>query len=225
MKKIWTGLMACALLSVSCVPALAAHSEGALQARHGVVRQEQAQVVSAGAAQGEARKHAGQNGARQAESRVPGQAAGERVQARRAYERLAQRLYVKYRDMAVIGDVQYENTKAAIRNNRAHQTPLATSELLFARCMHDGNYAEASAIAAMAVFDAYKPAERAHFRLRQAETMIVRQIDLPGTQHLLEEAARELAEAGPHDGASQQDMADVQEYAAIVAKYCTYSPR
>lgn len=100
------------------------------------------------------------------------------IAARRAYEHLAQRIDRHYRTMPVIGDIQYEHTKAAIRNNRAHQTPLSTSELLFARCMHDGNYAEASAIAVMAVFDAYEPAERAHFRLRQAETMIVRQIDL-----------------------------------------------
>ena len=147
------------------------------------------------------------------------------IAARRAYEHLAQRLDRHYRTMPVIGDIQYKHTKAAIRNNRAHQTPLSTSELLFARCMHDGNYAEASAIAVMAVFDAYEPAERAHFRLRQAETMIVRQIDLPGTQRLLEEAARELAAAEQHDEAWQQDMAAVEEYAGIVTAYGRYSPR
>ena len=58
----------------------------------------------------------------------------------RARAALKNRIFNKYRDMAVISDAQYRITQTAIRDNRAHQTPLHTSELLFNKCMHVGCY-------------------------------------------------------------------------------------
>lgn len=87
----------------------------------------------------------------------------------RARAGLKNRIFLKYREMAVISDDQYRITQAAIRDNRAHQTPLRTSELLFNKCMHDGRYSEAAITASLAVLDSSTPVDRARFTLLQAE--------------------------------------------------------
>ena len=107
--------------------------------------------------------------------------------------------------MAVISDDQYRITQAAIRDNRAHQTPLRTSELLFNKCMHDGRYSEAAITASLAVLD------RARFTLLQAEACLLRQDDLHAIMPLLQQAASELAAESRHDAAWQQARAMLDE--------------
>lgn len=125
---------------------------------------------------------------------------------------LKNRIFLKYREMAVISDAQYRITQTAIRDNRAHQTPLHTSELLFNKCMHDGRYSEAAIIASLAVFDSDTPVERAHFTLLQAEACLLRQDDLHAIWPLLQQASNELASAaGTHDDSWQQAKAMLDE--------------
>lgn len=124
--------------------------------------------------------------------------------AARARAGLKDRIFLKYREMAVISDDQYRITQAAIRDNRAHQTPLRTSELLFNKCMHDGRYSEAAITASLAVLDSSTPVDRARFTLLQAEACILRQDDVHAVQPLLQQAASELAAESRHDAAWQQ---------------------
>ena len=132
---------------------------------------------------------------------------------------LKNRIFNKYREMAVISDDQYRITQTAIRDNHAHQTPLHTSELLFNKCMHDGRYSEAAIIASLAVFDSDTPVERAHFTLLQAEASLLRQDDLHTIRPLLQQAADELAHAGTHDDAWQQAEAMLEDMqAALLAE-------
>jgi len=131
------------------------------------------------------------------------------VRARAAFK---ERIFNKYRQMAVISDAQYRITQTAIRDNRAHQTPLHTSELLFNKCMHDGRYSEASIIASLAVLDSNTPVERAHFTLLQAEACLLRQDDLHAIWPLLQQASNDLASAaGTHDDSWQQAKAMLDE--------------
>ena len=113
--------------------------------------------------------------------------------------------------MAVISDDQYRITQAAIRDNRAHQTPLRTSELLFNKCMHDGRYSEAAITASLAVLDSSTPVDRARFTLLQAEACLLRQDDLHAIMPLLQQAASELAAESQHDAAWQQARAMLDE--------------
>lgn len=120
---------------------------------------------------------------------------------------LRERLLLKYREMAVISDDRYRITQTAIRDNRAHQTPLHTSELLFNKCMHDRRYGEAVTIASLAVFDSDTPVERARFTLLQAEACLLRQDNLCAIQPLLQQASEELNGVSTHDDAWQQAKA------------------
>lgn len=130
----------------------------------------------------------------------------------RARAALKNRIFNKYREMAVISDDQYRITQTAIRDNHAHQTPLHTSEMLFSKCMHDGRYSEASIIASLAVLDSNTPVERAHFTLLQAEACLLRQDDLHAIWPLLQQAGNDLASAaGTHDDSWQQAKAMLDE--------------
>ena len=133
------------------------------------------------------------------------------VRARAAFK---ERIFNKYRQMAVISDAQYRITQTAIRDNHAHQTPLHTSELLFNKCMHDGRYSEAAIIASLAVFDSDTPVERAHSTLLQAEACLLRQDEMHAILPLLQQAADELAHAGTHDDAWQQAEAMLEDMQA-----------
>lgn len=135
----------------------------------------------------------------------------------RAQAALKARIALKYREMAVISDDQYRITQTAIRDNRAHQTPLHTSELLFNKCMHDGRYSEAAIIASLAVFDSDTPVERAHFTLLQAEACLLRQDDMHAILPLLQQATDELAHAGTHDDAWQQAEAMLEDMQAALS--------
>lgn len=132
----------------------------------------------------------------------------------RARAALKNRIFLKYREMAVISDDQFRITQTAIRDNRAHQTPLHTSELLFNKCMHDGRYSEAAIIASLAIFDSDTPVERAYFTLLQAEACLLRQDDMRAIRPLLQQAADELAHAGTHDDAWQQAEAMLEDMQA-----------
>lgn len=132
----------------------------------------------------------------------------------RARAALKNRIFNKYREMAVISDAQYRITQTAIRDNRAHQTPLHTSELLFNKCMYDGRYSEAAIIASLAIFDSDTPVERAYFTLLQAEACLLRQDDLHAIRPLLRQAADELARVGTHDDAWQQAEAMLEDMQA-----------
>lgn len=132
----------------------------------------------------------------------------------RARAALKNRIFLKYREMAVISDEQYRITQAAIRDNRAHQTPLHTSELLFNKCMHDGRYGEAVIIASLAVLDSDTPLERAHFLLLQAEASLMRQDDVHAIQPLLQQAAGELNGVSTRDDAWQQAEAMLEDMQA-----------
>ncbi|WP_337774196.1 hypothetical protein [Mitsuokella jalaludinii] len=132
----------------------------------------------------------------------------------RARAGLKDRIFLKYREMAVISDDQYRITQAAIRDNRAHQTPLRTSELLFNKCMHDGRYSEAAITASLAVLDSSTPVDRARFTLLQVEACLLRQEDLHAIMPLLQQASRELAVAGMHDADWQRAQAMLDEMQA-----------
>lgn len=132
----------------------------------------------------------------------------------RARAGLKNRIFLKYREMAVISDDQYRITQAAIRDNRAHQTPLRTSELLFNKCMHDGRYSEAAITASLAVLDSSTPVDRARFTLLQAEACLLRQDDLHAIMPLLQQASRELAVAGMHDADWHRAQAMLDEMQA-----------
>lgn len=134
----------------------------------------------------------------------------------RARAGLKDRIFLKYREMTVISDDQYRITQAAIRDNRAHQTPLRTSELLFNKCMHDGRYSEAAIIASLAVLDSNTPVERAHFTLLQAEACLLRQDDVHAILPLLQQAGNELSASGAHDDSWQQASAMLEEMQAVL---------
>lgn len=129
----------------------------------------------------------------------------------RARAALRNRIFLKYREMTVISDDQYRITQAAIRDNRAHQTPLRTSELLFNKCMHDGRYSEAAITASLAVLDSSTSVDCARFTLLQAEACLLRQDDLHAIMPLLQQAASELAAESRHDAAWQQARAMLDE--------------
>lgn len=143
-------------------------------------------------------------------SAMPGEGSGLSLGVQ-AQVTLKERLFQKYRDMAVISDDQYRITQAAIRDNRAHQTPLHTSELLFNKCMHDRRYSEAAITASLAVLDSSTSVDRARFTLLQAEACLLRQDDLHAIMPLLQQAASELAAESRHDAAWQQARAMLDE--------------